>query len=860
MTDRPSAAPHSTTDEDVWIPSSCRVCPNSCGVVVHRKNGVIVKIEGNPNNPHNFGRLCPKGLAHIMHLYDPNRVLKPLRRTNPKKGIGIDPGWREVSWDEALSEAVACIQKAVAEDPRKLVMYQGTGETEWAISAWNSFAEVMGTPNNSMGGFSGSHSPLCYLNTGSMHTEVDWPRCRMLILFGCQKGSASGHDLTKSAQTFAEARARGMKLVVVDPVCTPIASKAQRWVPIRPGTDGAFALSMMHVLVNEAGLYDRPFLQAHTNGPYLVDSSGHYVRDAATGKPLVWNLDPDAIGALAFDDPQASNPALEGDFEVAGKVCHPGFQRLKDHLKGYAPERVAQTTTVPAETIRRLAIEFGETAAIGSTITIEGQTMPFRPVCAYPDTQGATAHKYGLWAGTAIQMLNVVVGSVDMPGGVVSTNIVGPGGQMRVRPSADGIIATGAPELPSTDAPYPAHKVAPPQTVHLRELFPTGHANASVMLGLTLGPLARLLPYTPEVFLVNYTNTLMIGSNPGPVADALARIPFMIFMGDKLHETAEFADVFLPIQHSFERYDFPMNSLRGWVTQEHWYFTLRQPVVEPQPGPKHTVEMVLELGQRLGVLDKLEAKLDAKLGLKEPYRLDPKTRYGVPEILDRYTRTMFGADHGLDWFKKNGLVSQRRTLAERFPRALVKLPRLPVYFEYLIAAGQELGSMARELDLDLDLSGFAPLPFWGPCTAHNDPRGQEYDLFAVNYKLAFHAFSTTQGNPWLEDVTSHHPYAYKVWLNEETARRKGIAPGDGVVVESTVGTRVTAEAKLSQCIHPEVLGIAGCFGHWAKGLPVAQGKGPHFGTLVPFGLDHMDFVSNRIDSCARVKVYRAPQA
>ena len=151
----------------------------------------------------------------------------------------------------------------------------------------------------------------------------------------------------------------------------------------------------------------------------------------------------------------------------------------------------------------------------------------------------------------------------------------------------------------------------------------------------------------------------------------------------------------------------------------------------------------------------------------------------------------------------------------------------------------------------------APLPFWGPCTAHVEPR-KEYDLFAVNYKLAWQAFSTTQSNPWLEDVSSHHPYAYKVWLNEETARHKGIGPGDALVVESTAGTKVMAEARLSQCIHPEVVGIASCFGHWAKGLPVARGKGPHFGTLVPFGLDHLDMVSCRIDSCARVKVHKAP--
>ncbi|MEK7848000.1 MAG: molybdopterin-dependent oxidoreductase, partial [Chloroflexota bacterium] len=525
------------------------------------------------------------------------------------KGIGVDPGWKEIGWEEALEETVDRIRKARADDPRKVAIYQGTGETEWAVSCFRAFADALGTPNYSQGGIGGSHASASYLNTGSMHTEPDWERCRLLILFGCQKGSASGHDLVKAAQLFADARSRGMRLVVIDPVCTPVASKAHQWLPIRPGTDGALALSLLHVLINEASLYDRQFLQAHTNAPYLVDSSGHYVREPATSKPLVWSLDRGA--ACAFDDPGATNPALEGEHpstssepalsiakgqrQAGGHTCQPAFQRLKEHLKAYAPERAAEITTIPAEAIRRLAREFGETAAIGSTITLEGHAMPFRPVCAFPDTQGPTAHKYGLWAGTAIQMLNVVVGSVDVPGGCISTNIVGPRGQMRVWGSEDGIIVAGLPEQPASDNPYPARHVAAPQSVHLKELFPTGHANHATMVGLTLGPLARLVPYTPEVFIVNHTNTLMVGTNPQPVAEALAGVAVMVFLGDRLHEPAEFADIFLPLRQFLERLDFPMNSLRGWVTQDQWYFTLRQPVVEPQPGPRHIVEILLEL-------------------------------------------------------------------------------------------------------------------------------------------------------------------------------------------------------------------------------------------------------------------------
>ena len=77
--------------DDAWIPSACGMCYNQCGIRGHRVDGTLIKIEGNPDNPIGRGRLCARGLAGIQLLYDPHRVNYPLRRTNPEKGIGVDP-------------------------------------------------------------------------------------------------------------------------------------------------------------------------------------------------------------------------------------------------------------------------------------------------------------------------------------------------------------------------------------------------------------------------------------------------------------------------------------------------------------------------------------------------------------------------------------------------------------------------------------------------------------------------------------------------------------------------------------------------------------------------------------------------
>ncbi|MBW2390588.1 MAG: molybdopterin oxidoreductase, partial [Deltaproteobacteria bacterium] len=85
--------------DDVWIPSACGMCYNQCGIRGHRLDGTLIKIEGNPENPIGRGKLCARGLAGIQLLYDPHRVNYPMRRTNPEKGIGVDPGWEKISWD-----------------------------------------------------------------------------------------------------------------------------------------------------------------------------------------------------------------------------------------------------------------------------------------------------------------------------------------------------------------------------------------------------------------------------------------------------------------------------------------------------------------------------------------------------------------------------------------------------------------------------------------------------------------------------------------------------------------------------------------------------------------------------------------
>ena len=272
---------------DQWVPSSCALCYGSCSVLAHRVDDVIVKIEGNPNSVVGKGRLCGKGVSGIMSHYDPNRLTVPLRRTNPEKGIGVDPKWQEISWDEALDEIAEVLKKLRAEDPRKLVVQRTTTLTASRIP-FTTFAAGFGTPNHSTAGGGLHCGNGAHLISGVMHASwgilPDFQYCNYAMFFGASKGHSAGHASTSNMVMAADARDRGMKLVVIDPMCNFASAKATEWVPLKVGTDGALALSMCNVLANELEALDVAYLKAKTNGPYLIGSDQQYARDPASSR------------------------------------------------------------------------------------------------------------------------------------------------------------------------------------------------------------------------------------------------------------------------------------------------------------------------------------------------------------------------------------------------------------------------------------------------------------------------------------------------------------------------------------------------------------------------------------------------
>lgn len=845
--------------DDTWIPSACNLCYNQCGILAHRVDGVVVKIEGNPENPMGLGRLCPRGLAGIQLLYDPHRVNYPLKRTNPDKGLGKDPGWQRISWEEALDTITEKLRKIRQSNPRKLLYCSSSVLV--APTAFAPFYGAFGTDQLfiSNGHHCGNAEHILARTLYASTTVIpDMAYCDYVMLFGVQMGLGTYYALSTVAQSTADARARGAKVVVADPFMSPAAEKADTWLPLKPGSDGALAMAMLNLLLNEYGIYDRIYLAEHTDAPYLVAPDGGYLRDPESGKPMIWDL---AAGrARTFDDEALTEPAIEGVYSVNGQSCKPVLQLLKEQVATWTPEAAAAATTLPAEQIRRVAREFGEAARIGSTITVGGKELPHRPVAAVY-FKGVNGHDNAWGTSLAIDLLNEVVGANTAPGGLHGTNSVAFGypetGALKWAPwgDKDGLLASDN-IAANMMAPWPAEPQRP-SLYNLTDMI--GWPISSCMTPLVAADRDRWqIGYEPEA-LINYGSNLVWSVANSEISQKAFRDCFVVSFNIFLDESAEaLSDIVLPDACYLERLE-PM----GFFIYRHhypvgmgeWSCQVRQPVVPPAFERRPASEVMLELGERLGLRPDMNTFMNVLFALTPPFTLDRETSYTMEEIADRNYKSWFGPEKGLDYVKKHGMVKWPKQVDEVYWRSGVKA-RVPLYYPWLPRYGEKIAAIAREIGLDdLDTSVFTALPSWRPCKALRPREG--YDFQAIYYRVPWHTFSLTYENPWLDEVSRVEPYSYFISINTATARSKGFSDGDLVWVESADAGRVQGRLRLTEGVHPEVIAIANNGGHKAMGMPFARGKGVHFNDLLAFDLKHTDMVSLSIECDARVKIYRA---
>jgi anaerobic selenocysteine-containing dehydrogenase len=812
------------------------MCLHGCGIRVQVRDGVALKIEGDPTNPDNLGKLCAKGNAGLSRLYDSTRVLKPMKRTNPQKGPGIDPKWVPISWDEAYEIVARELGKIRADDPRKLICAIGDFQR---IVLWG-WPAVFGSPNffSSVGNYcGGSYHPTNGLIDGSFAGINDYEYCNYWIQVGSGDGFSSHLHFAGSAKRMADARMRGMKLVTLDPFMSVSAAKADEWIPILPGTDRAFVLGMAYVLIHELKQYDSQFLRDRTNAPYLVRRDGNFLRDAE-GHAMVWSLKlaaPQPWNTVAPDDVE-----LDGEHQVSGLNVRTGFRVWADLLRDHSPEKMSEVSTVPAATIRRIAREFVEAAQIGATIQIEGKTYPFRPA-AINFYRGAQSHANGLFDNLAFKMVNMLVGNFDIPGGHLGVPLDHRG--FLIQKGEDGMVKPEPHQL----HPAPPFKY-PPDSTHLMEWFPIGFDAGQINAETIFNPERYGLTYTPEAMLMYHSNPLWNLPETDKLEKIMARMKFVVAIDIQRTESTEWADVFLPDRTYLESY--LLNCCEPPVVTGH---SVRQPVVEPVGDTQDAYEILTEIAERIGFRDDWNDLLNVVTGFiaKPKYLLDSEKRYSVEELWDRFARSIYGDDKGLEWFKKNGHAVRHRTPEETY------LPfgslRIPFYFEFIKHTGDDLRQKLEQAGVkDWPLDNYQPLPFWKNSQVIEDGK-DGYPFYAITFKEALHTFANTLVMPWLSEVSEKEAVHGGILVNPVTAVQLDIHTGSRIRLQSPAGS-IEGPAQVVEGIHPQVFAVSNAITRCFLTNDRQKLRGTHFNRLLTGSMRYTDNATGGLESTARVRV------
>ena len=330
------------------IPAFCPLCASRCGCEAVVEEGRLVAIEPDPSHPTGKA-LCAKGRASPELVYASDRLLYPMRRTRPKGDF--DPGWQRISWDQALDETATALRRITAKSGPEAVAFGVTTSSGTALSdaqPWvDRLINAFGSPNNcNSWEICAWHRQFARaFTTGTGIGMPDYAHAGCILLWGHNPSTS----LLASATRIAEARARGAKLIVVDPRHVGLAVKADRWLQVRPGTDAAVALAIAGEMIDQSW-FDIEFVRQWTNGPFLVRESDGALLNADKlaesgdgfvawdeGRRTVLRYDP---ATRAFDKPPV-RLALSGSFVIAGRdgpiACRPVFDLYAARCRRRSP-------------------------------------------------------------------------------------------------------------------------------------------------------------------------------------------------------------------------------------------------------------------------------------------------------------------------------------------------------------------------------------------------------------------------------------------------------------------------------------------------------------------------------------------
>jgi anaerobic selenocysteine-containing dehydrogenase len=750
-------------------------CHGGCGVLAHIEGGKLVKIEGDPDHPWNQGRLCARCLAMTQYAYHPDRLTRPLKRVG-ERGEGK---WHEISWDEAfdlIEEKLGKIREEFG--PESVIFSMGTGRD---IGPWICMlAYAYGSPNVmfSLSGVA-CYSPriaavetvqgdYCILDAAQWFPKrYDDPRYKIpecIIIWGYNISATCPDNVF--GHWIIDLMKKGTEIICIDPRLSWFASRAKKWLQLRPGTDGALAMGFLNVIINE-GLYDQEFVEKWTNAPFLVRSeTGKLLRasNLVEGEPLdnfvVW----DTMGKRpAIWDSQAvkyrspdTKPALEGTYEIDlldGKTvpCKTVWDVFYERVNEYPVERVAEITWVPEKDI----VDAARFYAKSKPASIHwGVPIDMTPAIT-PTTQAITA----LWCLT---------GNLDVPGGNVISRYAFDAVAYAL-PGAEGVI-----KLESAEADK--KRIGADRYGPLRKFIWRAQTD------LVLEQIFTGEPYPIKGMWVQTCNPLAgIGLDPKRWREALKKLDFVAVVDLFMTPTAQYVDVVLPAATFLEK-----EGVRTW-----WI-------------PLQTINKAMSVDG---------CKPDIEINFELAKRFDPNFRWNtIHELFD-------------DILKASGMTFQQ--LQEKgwaFPPEGHPSAPYHRYGKGLLRRDRKPGFQTPSGKVELYASlreewGLEPVAHYEepPFTPISQPeQAKEYPLIlSTGRRSAVYFHAEHRNIPWLRELDPDPV----VEIHPDTAKALGIGEGEWVWIENWLG-RCKFRAKVTLVVPPWM--VMAAHGWWFPEEPGAE--------------------------------------
>ena len=591
--------------------TTCYMCACRCGINVHLKNGKVAYIEGNKDHPVNQGVLCAKGSAGIMQVNAPSRLDAPLMRVGPR-GSGE---FKKISWEEALDLAVEWLNPLKKKAPEKLAFFTGRDQSQ---SFTSYFAQMFGTPNYA------AHGGFCSVNmaTAGIYTmggafwefgQPDWDYTKLFILFGV----AEDHDSNPIKMGIGKIKERGAKIVGVNPIRTGYNAVADEWLGITPGTDGLLILSLIHILI-KAGKIDLDYLAKYTNAPVFLDPENGLILKDKNEKPLVKDR---ITGKVCAFDTKGIQPDLNATYRVRGATSTTVFHKIitKYLSSEYEPEKVEKICGISAKKIRALANEIAKVAFEEEfELPIEWtdfrgekhKSMKGRPV-SFHSMRGVSAHSNGFQTCRALHMLQILLGTVEVPGGFrfkppyPKPSSIHPKPHFKVTPNAplDG------PHLGFVHGPEDLALDDQGNPVRIDKAFSWENPmSAHGLMHMVISNAYAGDPYKIDTLFMYMANMSWNSSmNTSGVMEMLTEkdnkgdyiIPRIIYSDAYSSEMVAYADLILPDTTYLERHDCislldrPISEADGAADAIRW------PVIEPDRDVRGFQSVLVDLGARL---------------------------------------------------------------------------------------------------------------------------------------------------------------------------------------------------------------------------------------------------------------------